>query len=243
LGLGSGDLGDLGDDVRRGEGSELAARCIGVTRRFRTPTGDVLALDAVDLDVERGAFTVVSGPSGSGKSTLLALVACLDRPDSGRVELESVDVGGLSRRDRRKVRRQFVGVVLPQPSDNLLDRLDAAGNVRWSRRLRPHAPAGNEGIEDAFAALGLADAMHKRVRELSGGEQQRVALACALAGRPALVVCDEPTASLDRTNSVHVVQALRAASNGGQTVLVATHDPDVISAADVVVHLDHGVRR
>ena len=223
------------------EPSEPTARCVEVTRCFRTPTGQVTALESVDLDVERGALTVVSGPSGSGKSTLLALVACLDRADSGRVELEGVDVGSLSRPERRRVRRQFLGVVLPQPSDNLLDRLDAAGNVGWSGRLRPGAVGGGDAAA-IFDTLGLADAVHKRVRELSGGEQQRVALACALAGEPALVVCDEPTASLDRASAGHVVRALRLAASAGQTVLVATHDVDVIAAADVVIHLDHGVR-
>ena len=99
----------------------LAARCVAVTRRFTTPSGVVTAVDAVDLDVAHGAFTVVSGPSGSGKSTLLGLVACLDRPDAGTVEVGGVEVGSLSRRRRRQVRRELLGVVLPQPIPCTLD--------------------------------------------------------------------------------------------------------------------------
>jgi putative ABC transport system ATP-binding protein len=221
------------------EPSDLVARCLGVTRTFATPAGAVTALDLVDLDVSRGAFTVVSGPSGSGKSTLLGLIACLDRPDAGRVELDGVEVGSLGRRRRRRLRRDLLGIVLPQPSDNLLDRLDATSNVTWSGRLRGAAATD---VERALDSLGLASAAHRRVRELSGGEQQRVALACALAGSPALLVCDEPTASLDRDSAGDVIRALRRAADGGQSVLVATHDVDVIAAADAVVHLDHGRR-
>ncbi len=222
------------------EPSELVARCVGVTRRFSTPTGSVTALDSVDLDVVRGAFTVVSGPSGSGKSTLLGLVACLDRPDEGHVELDGADIGVLGRRQRRRVRRETLGIVLPQPSDNLLDRLDAAGNVAWVSRLRGTDAAHD--VEPVLGSLGLASALHRQVRELSGGEQQRVALACALAGAPVLLVCDEPTASLDRASAGDVIRALRTAADAGQSVLVATHDADVIAAADAVIHLDHGRR-
>jgi ABC-type lipoprotein export system ATPase subunit len=222
------------------ERSDLVARCIGVSRRFATPAGAVTAVDAVDLDVRRGAFTVVAGPSGSGKSTLLGLVACLDRQDDGSVEVDGVDVGVLGRRQRRRVRRDLLGIVLPQPSDNLFDRLDAAANVERAGRLRRTDPG--DDIVPMFEALGLAGVLHRSVRELSGGEQQRVALACALAGAPVLLVCDEPTASLDRASAADVIRALRTASDSGQSVLVATHDADVIAAADAVIQLDHGRR-
>jgi putative ABC transport system ATP-binding protein len=221
--------------------SDPVVRCVAVTRSFATPSGVVAAVDHVDLDAHRGAFTVVAGPSGSGKSTLLGLVACLDRPDAGTVELAGVDVARLSRSRRRAMRRDLLAIVLPQPSDNLFDRLDAAANVRWSQRLgRRHEPALD--VADLLAPFGLADATHRRVRELSGGEQQRLALACALARRPTLLVCDEPTASLDRASASDVVAVLRTAADDGQSVLVATHDPDVIAAADAVIRLDHGRR-
>lgn len=219
--------------------SDPVVRCVAVTRSFVTPTGVVPAVDGVDLDVGHGTFTVVAGPSGSGKSTLLGLVACLDRPDAGRVELAGLDVARLGRRRRRELRRDVLGIVLPQPSDNLFDRFDAGANVTWASRLgRRGEPVPD--VTELLATFGLGDALHRSVRELSGGEQQRVALACALVRRPLLLVCDEPTASLDRVSAAGVVAALRAAADDGQSVLVATHDPDVIAAADVVMRLDHG---
>ncbi len=221
--------------------SSPVVRCVDVTRSFASPSGVVPAVDGVDLDVGRGTFTVVAGPSGSGKSTLLGLVACLDRPDAGRVELAGIDVAQLGRRRRRELRRDLLGIVLPQPSDNLFDRFDAAANVTWSSRLGRRRESGPD-VTELLGSFGLDAALHRGVRELSGGEQQRVALACALVRRPALLVCDEPTASLDRVSAADVVAALRAAADDGQSVLVATHDPDVIAAADVVVRLDHGRR-
>ncbi len=232
----------------------VVARCVAVRRRFITPTGPVIAVDDVDLEVGPGSITVISGPSGSGKSTLLGLVACLDRPDAGIVEIGGVEVGDLSRRRRREIRRQVLGVVLPQPSDNLFDHLDAAANVEWARRRRVRPGRGDgrgdghgdgrdlDAPVDLLELVGLAGARHRGTRELSGGEQQRVALACALAGDPLLVVCDEPTASLDRASAADVIGALRRAADEGRSVLVATHDRAVIDAADVVVRLDHGRR-
>jgi putative ABC transport system ATP-binding protein len=214
-----------------------------LTRRFLAAAGPVLALDEVDVDVARGLLTVIAGPSGSGKSTLLGLLACADRPDSGTVTIGDVDVLALRSRARRRLRRESIGIVLPQPSDNLLDQLDAAGNLAWStkqRRGRGASAAANEA--ELLAAVGLAGAGAKRVRQLSTGEQQRLAVACALTGAPHLVVADEPTASLDRANAERLVEVLRAAASRGATLVVASHDEHVIEAADTVVRLDRGRR-
>lgn len=210
----------------------------GVSRRFRTPSGDVVhALESVDIEIASQSLTVIAGPSGSGKSTLLGLVNCTDRPDEGEVLIDGLDVGRLSRSVRRNLRRNTLGSVLPQPSDNLLDRLDASENVRWVAELcgRP-AP----DVHAMFARLDLTGCENKRVRQLSGGEQQRVAIAAVMAGAPSIIAADEPTASLDRISAARVVAALRVAVQGGATVIVASHDPDVIAAADQLVHLDHG---
>jgi putative ABC transport system ATP-binding protein/macrolide transport system ATP-binding/permease protein len=133
--------------------------------------------------------------------------------------------------------------VLPQPSDNLLDRLDADANLGWSARQRGSS-SGRTPAErhELLAAVGLDGLAARRVRQLSGGEQQRLALACALVGDPVLVVADEPTASLDRASADHVVEVLRAAADRGVTLVVAGHDRRVIDAADLVVELDHGRR-
>jgi ABC-type lipoprotein export system ATPase subunit len=209
----------------------------------------VLALDEVDVDVPRGLLTVIAGPSGSGKSTLLGLLACADRPDSGTVTIGDVDVLALGSRARRRLRRERIGIVLPQPSDNLLDQLDAAGNLAWStkqrcgrRAARATTTATTTTEAELLASVGLAGAGAKRVRQLSTGEQQRLAVACALTGAPQLVVADEPTASLDRANAEGLVAVLRAAASRGATLVVASHDEHVIEAADTVVRLDRGRR-
>jgi putative ABC transport system ATP-binding protein/macrolide transport system ATP-binding/permease protein len=229
--------------VRQPDDDDPAVRAIGVTRRFASPSGAVIALDSVDADMERGRLTAIAGPSGSGKSSLLALLACTDRPDDGRILLGALDVTARSRRQRRRLRRDSIGIVLPQPSDNLLDRLDASGNLAWAARLRRrHVDLAADGGLELLAAVGLETVGTRLVRQLSGGEQQRLALACAVVGDPVLVVADEPTASLDGASADQVVGVLRAMADGGVTIVVAGHDRRVIEAADRVVELDHGRR-
>ena len=227
----------LGDD-------RLAADVRTVVRRFPVEGDLVTALDRVDLEIPVGGMTVVAGPSGSGKSTLLSLLSCMQRPDEGSVKIGDTDVVALGRRDRRELRRDRLGIVLPQPSENLLDQLDAIHNVQWAaaqRRGRPTVTSDDE-LDALLASVGLAALRDRRVRELSGGEQQRLAVACALAGQPELVILDEPTASLDRTNARSLVEVLAGVASRGATLVVATHDPLVIEAGDVIAELDHGRR-
>jgi ABC-type lipoprotein export system ATPase subunit len=220
----------------------LAAEVRGAVRRFPVEGDVVTALDHVDLQVPAGRMTVVAGPSGSGKSTLLSLLACMQRADEGVVMVGDTDVLTLSRRDRRELRRDRLGIVLPQPSENLLDHFDAAGNVRWAAGQRRDRAAPATETESLLASVGLAAAGARRIRELSGGEQQRLAVACALAGGPELVILDEPTASLDRANAQALVEVLAGVASQGATMVIATHDPMVIEAGDVVAELDHGRR-
>jgi putative ABC transport system ATP-binding protein len=222
----------------------LVAAVRGAVRRFPVEGDVVTALDHVDLDVPVGRMTIVAGPSGSGKSTLLSLLACMQRADEGVVMVGDTDVLTLGRRDRRELRRDRLGIVLPQPSENLLDQFDAAGNVRWAadqRRDRTSALSSND-VESLLDSVGLGAASTRRVRELSGGEQQRLAVACALAGGPELVILDEPTASLDRVNAQVLVDVLAGVAAEGATMVIATHDPMVIEAGAVVAELDHGRR-
>jgi putative ABC transport system ATP-binding protein len=222
----------------------LAAEVRGAVRRFPVEGDVVTALDHVDLDVPAGRMTIVAGPSGSGKSTLLSLLACMQRADEGVVMVGDSDVLTLSRRDRRELRRDRLGIVLPQPSENLLDQFDAAGNVRWAadQRRGPTSTVSSNELESLLDSVGLAAASTRRVRELSGGEQQRLAVACALAGGPELVILDEPTASLDRVNAQVLVDVLAEVASHGATMVIATHDPMVIEAGAVVAELDHGRR-
>lgn len=221
---------------------DLVVRCRGIGRTFATATAeaDVVALEDVDLDIVAGTLVAIAGPSGSGKSTLLAIVGCVDRASSGTVRVQGIDIQQLSRRQRRAIRRHVVATLLPQPSDNLFDHFDALGNVAWAAR-RAKAPVLDAAAQIALLdELGIADCATKRIRQMSGGEQQRLALACALAGQPNVVLADEPTASLDTSSGQLVVAALRGAVDRGATVVVATHDHDVIAAADTVVWLAHG---
>jgi putative ABC transport system ATP-binding protein len=219
-----------------------AAEIHEVVRRFPVVGEVVTALDAVDLAIPVGQMTVVAGPSGSGKSTLLALLACMQRPDEGSITVGGTDVVALGRRARRELRRDRLGIVLPQPSENLLDHLDASANLRWAARQRRGGSDPVVDIDFLLDAVGLSAASGRRVRELSGGEQQRLAVACALAGHPELVILDEPTASLDRTGSVALVEVLAGVASRGSTMVIASHDHMVIDAGDLIVELDHGRR-
>jgi ABC-type lipoprotein export system ATPase subunit len=222
----------------------LAADLRGVVRRFPVKGDLVTALDHVDLEIPFGRMTIVAGPSGSGKSTLLSLLACMQRPDEGTVLIGDTDVLALDRRGRRELRRDRLGIVLPQPSENLLDQFDAAHNIRWAadQRRDRNSSMTSDALDHLLASVGLAAARDRRVRELSGGEQQRLAVACALAGGPDLVILDEPTASLDRTNAHQLVEVLAGVASQGATMVVATHDSLVIEAGDVIAELDHGRR-
>ncbi len=212
--------------------------CRSVIRDYRTGGEITRALDDVSMVCLPGRMTVIAGASGSGKSTLLGLVAGLDRADDGLVLVAGADVGSLSRRGRRRLRRDHVTMVMPQPSDNLFDHLSVGENIVWS--------AGRSGrVVDPVRVLDQVELGHRSqasVREMSGGEQQRVAIAAALAAGAPVIAADEPTASLDRQSAALVIAALRAGAAAGVCVLVATHDEDVIGAADDVVRLDHGRR-
>lgn len=214
----------------------------GVVRRYAGANGNVLALDDVDADFPAGTFSVVAGPSGSGKSTLLRLVALLDRPEAGRVLLDGIDVTAVSPRKRRQLRRRHVGYMFQQPGDNLLEYLTAARHVQLGRRIRTHevADADQQANDDLLGMLGLAERAEHRPAHLSGGEQQRLAFAFAVAGWPRLLVADEPTAALDHVAGGRVVEALAALASQGVTVVASSHDPAVVAAANRVVHIAHG---
>jgi putative ABC transport system ATP-binding protein len=216
-----------------------------LTRRFATPSGTVLAVDDVDIEISAASLTAVAGPSGSGKSVLLSMISCTDRPSVGAVRVGDTQVTRLGRRARRRFRRERLGIVLPQPSDNLLLHLTAIENARWAmrvRRGRRGQDAVDERARELMDAVGIGELEHKQIQQLSGGEQQRLALVCALMGDPAVLVADEPTASLDAASSIAVVEALRVLADRGVTMIVATHDHHVIDVADTVIRLDHGKR-
>jgi len=219
--------------------AEPAALCRGVARTYGVDGSAVPALRGVDLTLPAASITALVGPSGSGKSTLLRLLACIDRPDSGQIRIAGVEVAGLSRTGRVKLRRRRLGFLHQNPADNLLDYLTVREHLELGAALRGLSPADPQlaGLTDR---LGLAGRTSHLPRQLSGGEQQRTAIAFAAVGPPALLVADEPTGQLDHATAGEVLAALRVLATTGVAVVAATHDPAVARLADRVVQLRDG---
>ncbi|PLW71057.1 ATP-binding cassette domain-containing protein [Streptomyces sp. SCUT-3] len=213
----------------------------GLVRTYGSGRTAVRALRGVDLDVPRGELVAVRGRSGAGKTTLLNLVGGLDRPDSGSVLLDGVELTGLSEKQLSALWRERIGFVFQ--SFGLVPVLTAAENVGVPLRLR-RTPwrEREERVRLLLEMVGLGDHAEQRPGELSGGQQQRVAVARALANRPALLIADEPTGQLDAETRAAVTELLRAVVAGeGVTALVATHDDGLIAAADRVLELRDGL--
>ncbi|MEV5599797.1 ABC transporter ATP-binding protein [Streptomyces sp. NPDC052496] len=213
-------------------------RLENLSRTYRSGHGVVHALDAVSVDFDRGSFTAVMGPSGSGKSTLLQCAAGLDRPTSGRVVLDDVDLGELSENALTALRRDRIGFVFQ--SFNLLGALTAAQNVGLPLRLAGRRPGRTE-VHAALARVGLDGRTGHLPSEMSGGQQQRVAIARALITRPQVLFADEPTGALDSATGRDVLTLLRTlVDEEGQSTIMVTHDPVAASCADRVVFLADG---
>jgi ABC-type lipoprotein export system ATPase subunit len=217
----------------------IVAYCDNVTRRFDVRDASVLALDDVTLHVPAGELVVVAGPSGSGKSTMLSLLGCLDRPTSGSVRVQEQELTLLGRRARRAMRRSVIASILPQPADNLFVARSGRDNLRLAVY---HRRGSVDDVERAIDDVGIVDFVDRPAGRMSGGEQQRLALACALVGGTPLVLADEPTGALDDASAELVVTAMLRATARGATIVAATHDANVIAAAHRVVHLEHGRR-
>jgi ABC-type lipoprotein export system ATPase subunit len=215
-----------------------AATCTGVVKIYWTPTGEVNALKGIDASFPAGRVTAVVGPSGSGKSSLLRLLAMIDRPTAGRVQVGDRDVSSLTPAKRRRLRRRLVGYVFQRPADNLVSYLSAAEHVALSARLRGGATKAQ--ADELLEVLGLAPRAKHLPAQLSGGEQQRLALACAIVGDPPLVVADEPTAELDSRSGRVLMETIGLLKARGVGFVVSTHDPIAVEAADRTLYLRHG---
>ena len=200
----------------------------------------VHALRDVSMTVETGEFVAILGPSGSGKTTMMSIIGCLDRPTSGSYQLDGTTVGALDDDRLAAIRSRTIGFVFQQY--NLLPRTSAIDNVatpllyqgvgRRERQARARA---------ALERLGLGDRLGHEPAELSGGEQQRVAVARAIVTNPALVLADEPTGNLDTHTGREVIDVLRGLHADGRTIVLITHDAGVAAAAERQVHLRDGV--
>jgi putative ABC transport system ATP-binding protein len=202
----------------------------GLTRTFPMPSGAVVALRDVSIDVAVRDYVAISGPSGCGKSTLLHLVGCVDTPTAGSLRFEGREVGELGESERSRVRLTRIGFVFQRFF--LLPMLDAFENIEL-----PQAEAGVASAErrsrthTLLEYVGLVDRAHHRPSELSGGEMQRVAIARALANRPALLLADEPTGELDEDTGEQVADLFDRVHADGTAIVVVTHNPALASRA------------
>jgi putative ABC transport system ATP-binding protein len=216
----------------------VGAVCTGVVKIYLSDSGEVHALKGIDAIFPGDQITALVGPSGSGKSSLLRILACIDPPTAGQVRVADVEVQSLKPRRRRAMRRRLIGYMFQRPSDNLIPYLTASDHLETSAKLRGVGADGR--ADELLETLGLQGRGGHRPEELSGGEQQRLALATAVIGDPALVVADEPTAELDSRSAGQLMDMVVALRERGTGFVLATHDPIVMRAADQILHLRHG---
>lgn len=208
-------------------------------KTFRSGEVDVHALRGVDLAVERGEFLAVVGPSGSGKSTLFHILGGLTPPTAGTVMIDGQDLMKMSDSDRTRLRMKSVGFVFQKY--NLLPTLTVGDNIKIARDIAHVKGPLDKQFLEVLDALGITDKMDRKPRQLSGGEQQRVAIARSIVNHPAILLADEPTGNLDTENSTAVLGLLRDLNKRlGQTILMITHNPDAAAFADRVVHMRDG---
>jgi ABC-type lipoprotein export system ATPase subunit len=209
--------------------------CSGIRRAYQTENDLVWALWDVDAEANAGEITVLAGPSGSGKSTLLRVMAGIDRPDQGTVHVAGKELTGLSARERRRFRRTNLGFVFQDPAANLLSYMTVRQHIEMAAAIRSQ-PANLDLLEH----LEIEDLADELPHRLSAGQQQRVALAAAVTGRPEVVLADEPTAELDTQSAALAVETLSQLRELETTLVVTSHDPAVIEIADRVVRIEHG---
>lgn len=206
-----------------------------VTRVYTSGDHTLKALDGVNFKLEEGKFVVILGPSGAGKSTLLNLLGGLDSPSSGKIYVQGKDIAKLSNNALAEYRAAAVGFVFQ--FYNLIPTLTVKENVALVREIAPNALPP----EKMLAEVGLSDHLHHFPSELSGGEQQRVSIARALAKNPQILLCDEPTGALDSETGVLVLKLLLSmARNYGKTIVIVTHNQSIAKMADVVIRVKNG---
>jgi ABC-type lipoprotein export system ATPase subunit len=215
-----------------------AVRARGLVKTFGQGRAARRVLDGADLDVEPGEVVAVLGRSGTGKSTLLHVLGGLDRVDAGSIEVAGTDVAGASEAALSALRRREIGFVFQ--FFHLLPELSGEGNVLLAGRVRGAHPRAPERGGELIDRLGLREVAASLPHQLSGGEQQRFAIARALVNDPSVLLADEPTGNLDAEAGAEVLRLLRAGADEGRAVVMVTHEPGATAMADRVLRLDGG---
>jgi len=210
-----------------------------VTKVFRDGQVESRVLAGIDLDVHLGEYVLIEGPSGCGKSTLLAIMGLLDSPTSGIYAFDGKPVQGLNLSDRARIRNQEIGFVFQ--SFNLIGDLTIFENIEQPLTyLKIKGGERKERVNEVLKKVGITDQARRRPSQLSGGEQQRVAVARALVCRPRILLADEPTGNLDSANGEAIMNILRDLHRSGTTICMVTHDPRFIHLADRLIHMKDG---
>lgn len=218
----------------------MIAKLENVNKVYKVGDQEIVALQPTTMQVNEGELLLIIGPSGSGKTTLLSLLGCVLYPTEGRLWVDGQEINRLNENQLARLRLNTIGFVFQ--SFNLLAPLSAEDNVMMPMRLQ--GVGNTEGRKRAHAALEMVDMMDRRKqlpKQLSGGQQQRVAIARALVTNPKLILCDEPTASLDKDSLDVVMQELRHLANEGKAVCVVTHDPRLEQYAHRIVAVNNGI--
>lgn len=205
-----------------------------VSKIYKTGEVEYRALDKINLEINQGEFVVILGPSGAGKSTLLNLLGGMDRPTSGKIIVNQVDISKFTDRQLTKFRAEQIGFVFQ--SYNILPSLTVEENVSIMRDI---IKLKQNPIE-VLKSVGLGRHLKKFPSELSGGEQQRVSIARAVVKKPAILLCDEPTGALDSDTGVQILKLLKAQTDKDTTVIIVTHNALIAEIADRVIHLKNG---
>ncbi|HEV2457581.1 MAG TPA: ABC transporter ATP-binding protein, partial [Ktedonobacterales bacterium] len=216
-----------------------AVEAVEVTKSLPLGRERIDILKGISLRIQHGEFVAIVGPSGTGKSTLLGIIAGLDSPTSGHVFVDGVEITRMREAQLASVRNDKIGMVFQ--AFNLIPTLTAQENVEVPLYVGRHPGSPSARAQELLALVGLGHRLKNKPNQLSGGEQQRVAVARALATTPAIVIMDEPTGNLDQKNSENVLQMVRDLRQAtGTTFVIATHDPDVAAAADRAIRIVDG---
>jgi putative ABC transport system ATP-binding protein len=223
---------------QKGESDVEILRCENVRKVYGSGSNQVVALDHIDLSVQKGEFVAIVGASGSGKSTLLHILGSVDRPTEGKVLIEGVDISAMNRTQAAVFRRRKVGLIYQ--FYNLIPTLTVRKNILMPLLLDKRKP-NQDYFDQIVQSLGIEDKLEALPGQLSGGQQQRAAIARSLIYRPALMLADEPTGNLDRKNSKEIIDLLKLSNrNLEQTILLITHDDKIALEADRIITIEDG---